>query len=552
MYTIIGINCRYSHSCLALFYVRNELEKHITDCKVDIVQLTINDPYYDTLLRITQSDSDALFFSVYIWNSIYVERLLHDIKQVLPEIPIVLGGPQATNFKDKFKNCTVVEGEVEGVNSDFYNDLQKGILAPYYGSGPTVLFQSPYRQNDFKRYLKNRNIYYESSRGCPFYCSYCLSSVKHGVFHKSIKDVRNELSLILKWQPKLIKFVDRTFNDNLERALQIWQFLAKHGGNTKFHFEIAPDRFSEKMFNFLETIESDLFQFEIGIQSVNSKTLNAVNRKMDIVSAVQNIERLISFNTIHVHVDLILGLPHDNLDSFQASFNTVFYMRPHYMQMGLLKVLPGTEISKKSQDYGMVSCKQPTYEVLKNKWLDHKTLGQLHDFGECVESFYNNRYFRSLWSYIYHKNEDPFAFFWRLLHICKKYNFFQFSSTQKILNSMLVELSRKRSDKTLLLELLRYDWLRCGHRFLPESLEKVPLNQTRSELRLILPQTLKGVYNHQGRNEFLKRGTFIKMSTASLIAVGLEGHQGDDGYVCFLPEQTDGVYKHSKVMFISC
>lgn len=548
-YLVIGVNCRFTHSCLALFYVRNELERHVPGCQVDLVEFTINDTYYDTLLRVSQSGADGLFFSVYIWNSDFIDRLVRDLIRILPGTPIILGGPQASSLEGLPDDCTVVDGEIEGVNKSFYQDLVNRSLSPVYRSAPGALFHSPYRQTDFSKHLKNKHIYYESSRGCPFFCAYCLSSIKRGVFHKNIKEVKEELGKILETKPKLIKFVDRTFNDNPERALQIWQFLVENGGETRFHFEIAPDRFTEKMFQFLETVPADLFQFEIGIQSTHPETLIAVNRHMDVQAAARNVERLVRLDTIHIHADLILGLPFENRDSFEASFNSVYYMRPHYIQMGLLKVLPGTEIRRKAGEYGLVYCEQPTYNILGNNWMDHQALAGLHDFGECVEAFYNNRYFRTLWDYLFRRNEDPFAFFSRLLEICRKYNFFVYSPTQKLLTAMLVELAKTRSDRDILLELLRYDWLRCGHRFLPESLGKDTLSEVRLMLASKLPQNMKGFYSHRNRNDFFKSSVFLNMSAPALKSAGLESEL-DEAYVCFLSEQTSGVHKHCKVLLL--
>ncbi len=248
-YQLIALNCRFTHSCLALFYVRNELERHL-DCRVDIRQFTINDPYYDTLLRISNSEADALFFSVYIWNGMYIKRLVYDLKRIRPELPIILGGPQAPYLSNLPACCTVVHGEIEGVDASFYQDLEQGTLRPEYKSAPGNPFVSPYRSEDFTGLLQNRQIYYESSRGCPFFCSYCLSSVTHSVQHKDIDTVKQELENILAVEPLIIKFVDRTFNSNPQRTLAIWRYLSALPYSTKFHFEIAPDRFTEEMFQF--------------------------------------------------------------------------------------------------------------------------------------------------------------------------------------------------------------------------------------------------------------------------------------------------------------
>jgi len=546
---LIGLNCRYSHSCLALFYVRHALEKHFPAARIVLHQLTINDPYYDTLLKISASGADALFFSVYIWNAQYISRLVDDLARIDPEKQIILGGPQVPYIEDRPDSCTVIEGEMEGVPDKFYRDLAQGNLKEQYQAEFGNAFPYPYRDKDFTTVLPNRLVYYESSRGCPFRCSYCLSAVGLKVGHKDLATVRKELGHLLAKSPKIIKFVDRTFNDNPDRALEIWRFLATHPGESRFHFEIAPDRFTEEMFGLLETLGPDRFQFEIGIQSTNPATLDAVNRRMDVDVASQNIQRLVSLDNIHLHVDLILGLPFETEDSFKNSFNRVFSMAPHYIQMGLLKVLPDTPIRLQMEEFGLVFCSQPPYEVLANRWLDHRDLSRLYRLGECVEAFYNNRYFRTLWRYILQKREEPFRFFAGLLMVCREKAFFDLSHTQELLTRILYTLAGQRTDRELMIDLLRYDWLGCGHRFLPPFLEETPLAEIRKVMRDVLPPSIDGVYDQRGRSEFLKRGVFLKLSPDALEFLGFKGIRGER-VVCFLPEQTGGVIRHSRVILL--
>jgi len=548
-FQLVGLNCRYSHSCLALFYVRHALENNVSGAEVTIAQLTINDPYYDTLLRISAGEADALFFSVYIWNARYVSRLVHDLAAVNPGRPLILGGPQAPFIGELPPCCTVVAGEIEGVAGQFYRDLELGRLQQLYRAEPGRPFPFPYRDGDFTTLLRNRQVYYESSRGCPFRCSYCLSSVSLKVGRKDVEAVRQELAQILAHEPRIIKFVDRTFNDNPDRALEIWRFLAAQPGSTRFHFEIAPDRFTGEMFDFLATVAPDRFQFEIGVQSTNPETLAAVNRRMEVETAAVNIGRLVRLDGIHLHVDLILGLPFETGESFRASFNRVFALAPHYIQMGLLKVLPETPIRQNVQEYGLVFCRQPPYEILATRWLDHPSLIRLHLLGECVEAFYNNRYFRAIWEYLNRRGEEPYSFFTSLLAVCEQHRFFDLSPTQELLARMLCTLAEQRPDKALLTDLLRYDWLRCGHRFLPPFLEETPLTELRGVLRRSLPPSLEGLYDAKGRSEFLKRGVFVELSAAAVAQTGL-GQGERSAIVCFLPEQTAGVLKHSQVVLL--
>ncbi|MDH3348083.1 MAG: DUF4080 domain-containing protein [Desulfobulbaceae bacterium] len=548
-YLLISVNCRYSHSCLALYYLRNELEQYLPNSLAEPIQFSLNESYYDTLLTISNHPAKALFFSVYIWNSGYISRLITDLATLQPERPIVLGGPQAPFLSNPPPLCTIVTGEIEGINSSFYQDLATGKLKQLYQANRASSFTFPYHDEDFSKSLQNRYIYYESSRGCPFSCSYCLSSTTKGVTHKDLKTVKKELSHLLATQPKLIKFVDRTFNDNPQRAVEIWQFLAKNSSNTKFHFEIAPDRFTSAMEDFLTSVDLDLFQFEIGIQSTNPDTLAAINRSMDVEAATQTVKTLSALDTIHIHADLILGLPHEDKETFRRSFNQVFNMRPHYLQMGLLKILPTTKISTQTKEFGLIHCSEPPYEILATNWMDHQTLSSLHQFGECVESFYNNRFFRSLWNYLINIEEEPFSFFSSLQTICEANNFFSLATTQKLMLEMLCKMAGNRPDQDLLIEILCYDWLRCGHRFLPDCLAQFSLTETRAELRRLLPQILDNYYDHTNRNEFIKNNNFIKLSTATLREIKLyTGNQS--GYVCIFPQKTNGVMKHHKSVLL--
>ncbi len=540
---LISVNCRYSHSCLAQFYLRNALEQHLPGVPVKLSQLTINDPYYASLQRITATPARAVFFSVYIWNHHRISRLLADLARLMPQLPLVIGGPQAPTLERLPAGVVLVIGEVEGLDSRFYEDLENGCLQPQYRGGQQHTFPSPYRLEDFSGLLRNRQLYYESSRGCPFFCSYCLSSVSRGIRHKPLPLVRQELRQLIAAEPMIIKLVDRTFNDDPERAVAIWQFLKEEAGSVRFHFEIAPDRFTEPMFALLSTIDCDQFQFEIGIQSCNAATLEAVNRGMDLVQAEENIRRLLAFDTIHLHLDLILGLPFETRESFRDSFNRVFRFAPHYIQLGLLKVLPGTEMAERAGEFGLVFCSEPPYEVLANRWLSPGELHDLYELCECVESFYNNRFFRSLWQYLLESGEEPFAFFTDLLLLCRRESFFQLAHTHKLMNRLLVELAGKRTDSRLLLELLCFDWLRCGHRTLPPELATTSQTELRGRLRLELPQNLAGVFDYQSRVEFLKQAGFGEFSSDTMAILGLGT---DDALVAFLPEQTGGVMKFNR------
>jgi hypothetical protein len=553
-YKLIAFNGRFVHSCPALFYVRAALEHNLPDCRPEIMQYTINDPYYPTLRRIASGEPAALFFSVYIWNSIYIQRLIGDLAKLLPTPPFILGGPQAGALvqdlePDIARHCTIVQGEIEGVAQSFYRDLSGNRLQRQYDCSRAATFKSPYRPGDFAGPLANRNIYYESSRGCPFTCTYCLSAAGKGVRHLPTTQVHQEIMEILRFKPKVIRFVDRTFNDLPERALDIWRFLLEQPGETLFHFEMAPDRFTGEMFKFLEQVGPGRFQFEVGVQSTNPQTLEAINRKCDPAMLARNIQKLVALDTIHIHLDLILGLPHEDRQTYIQSFKDVFRLGPHYIQMGLLKVLPDTPINKSIDEFGLVVCERPPYEILANRWLSAGELEELFWFGECVEAFFNNRFFRSFWEYLRKTNEDIFAFFQTLLSHCRIKGFFDLSSTQELMSSLLVEVIQGRPDKNLLRELLIFDWLRSGHRFLPPHLEQEPIARYKKMLWKQMGQDYAGLYDYRSRDEFFKQGVFFSFSGEFLREIGLTD-DGKTAYVCFQAERENSVFRRNSFLLI--
>ncbi len=555
---LVAINARYTHSSLALFYVRHQLEKFLPDAGIEIYQFSINEPYYEMVLDLTADNPDAIFISSAIWNSSIVERMIVDIKNCLPQCQVVVGGPQVEVVADKCSNyCTAIVGEIEGINPEFYDDLITNRLQKTYkGNFKAVLkdgLPAVYRRADFPVYLENRHVYYESSRGCPFSCTYCLSSAENGVYHKDLQQVKDELTLILSHKPKVLRFIDRTYNDNWRRGLEIWEFLMDHDVDTLFHFEIAPDFFTEEMFSFLETVPSGRFQFEIGIQSTYEKTLDAICRKIDPTRVHEIVSRLAGFDNIHLHVDLILGLPFETRETFLRSFEEVFAMNPHYIQMGLLKMLPDTKIRKEAVSYGYIYSKVAPYSVFANKWLDHGELSKLYWFCECVEKFLNNRFFTSLWKYFRAEKEPIAQVFLGLLEVGQQEKIFEYAPTQEFLSKIIIKWAANRKDHCLIRDLVRYDWLRCGHRQLPECLEladqEESFKDTRNRLYEVLPEEKKGVYDIRSRNRFFKKCTFWCPDSAVLSVVS-DGSLFDISVLCVFSERVENLQRYNKIMFL--
>lgn len=558
MIRLVALNSRYIHSCLALFCIRNTIQLHLPDCEIDILQATINDNYHETLLKITAGSPYAVFLSANIWNSVRIEQLVRDIRQSLPDSVLVVGGPQAGEIRKSVPEnvCTAVIGEIEAVGDGFFSDLDGNRMkSQYQGSFLRQNIREldyPFRDEDFSRHLKNRHIYYESSRGCPHSCTYCLSSTEKGLFHKPIDQVEKELTTMLCYSPKVVRFVDRTFNDVPERALAIWKFLHRQESDTLFHFEIAPERFSEEMFCFLEKVKSGRFQFEIGIQSTGEETLRAIRRQIDPARVREIIRRLAAFGTIHLHVDLILGLPFETAESFNRSFADVFDMGAHYIQMGLLKILPDTPMQKSAQQYGYRYSSSPPYSVFANRWLSHEEMSDMYWFCECVEKFHNNRYFVSLWSYLRRTGEDISTFFHELLAVGKRRQLFERAPTQEFLAELLVEHCADRRDSNVIREMLRYDWLRCGFRKLPDCLAFDSAEEdsaaTRDLLFRQLPDNLERVYDSRTRNTFFKRSTFLRISRDGCRGLDLDPEQADGIRIAVTSEREKSLYGHNKAV----
>jgi len=555
---LVAINARYTYSSLALFYVRQQLEKQLPDCTIELYQFSINESYYDMVIELTKDRPEAVFISSAIWNCAIVEKLIPDIACCLPQCQIVVGGPQAEVVRENCGQfCTTIVGEIEGIDPQFYSDLAaKSLQKVYRGNFKAVLQQGlpqVYREDDFSLHLENRHIYYESSRGCPFSCSYCLSAAEKGVFHKPLSQVKEELSLILAHKPKVVRFIDRTYNDNWQRGLAIWQFLMEQDVDTLFHFEIAPDFFNEEMFEFLQTVPPGRFQFEIGIQSTFGRTLEAINRRINPKRVHEIVSRLADMANIYLHVDLILGLPFETRETFLNSFAEVFAMNPHYIQMGLLKMLPDTPISREADKYDYSFSVAPPYSVFSNRWLSHEELADLYWFCECVEKFLNNRFFVTLWQYLRNREEAIADIFLNILEIGQEQKLFEFAATQEFLCGILVKWASSRDDFTFIKDILRYDWLRSGHRQFPQCIdflsEEESFLETRDMLYNKLPEEITGVYDIRSRNRFFKKTIFWSPDNTDLLSLFVE-KTGENGVLCFLPERGDDLFRYNKVLAV--
>ena len=427
---LVGINAKYIHSnpaiySLAAYAGEFEDKNGISMCNhIHIAEYTINQQIEDIEADIYKRMPDMLAISCYIWNFVMVQELIEDIHQVRPDLPIWLGGPEVSfhpeQLMQKFPflaGIMIGEGEqtfVELVQKYVAEEQDNGvseenvkrelsdmtnIAGLYLPSGYTAereclaLDAIPFLYSDLTDF-ENRIIYYESSRGCPFRCKYCLSSIDKKLRFRSLDLVKKELQFFLDNKVPQVKFIDRTFNVKHEYALAIWTYINENdNGVTNFHFEISADLLTDEEIILLNSMRKGLVQLEIGVQSTNSDTIQAINRNMDLCKLKNAVEKVNAAGNIHQHLDLIAGLPYEDYMSFHDSFNDVYAMHPEQLQLGFLKVLKGSAMEAQADEYGIGYRKKPPYEVLYTKWLSYNDIIRLKRVEEMVELFYNSGQF---------------------------------------------------------------------------------------------------------------------------------------------------------------
>ena len=424
---LTAVNAKYIHTCPAVYSLYAYAKAVCQPLpQIGIAEYTINDRYGDILAGIMGAGADVIAFSTYIWNIEIIQRLIRDIRKIKgKEIQIWAGGPEASYAAEAFLKNTgadlvmLGEGEVtfsllaeRTLDCSFLEDIPAGFgdirgiayvqqlagepsrVVQTGFSAPVDLNALPFLYEDLSA-LAHRILYYESSRGCPFSCAYCLSGKEHGVRYRDLQLVLKELQFFLDKKVPQVKFVDRTFNADPVRALAIWQYLASHdNGITNFHFEIEADRMTKEELDFLTRLRPGLVQMEIGVQSANPLTLKSVHRNTLLDAVEHTMAVLTPAQNINLHLDLIAGLPWEDLKSFRNSFQRVYAMRPHQLQLGFLKLLPGTELYERREEYGLVCSDAAPYEVLKTRWISFEELTLLHRISDRVEEFVNSQGFR--------------------------------------------------------------------------------------------------------------------------------------------------------------
>lgn len=432
---LAGISAKFIHSCLAV-HLLSKYAREQYGISSQTAEFTINQPEDLILSELYRAAPDLLGFSCYIWNYERIRRLIRSIKKVLPDTLIFVGGPEVSFDTPKVLMETeadfVLSGEGEEPFSRLCMALENGTSLAEVPSltwregeqiqvnpmaKPLDLGKLPFVYEDFSQF-ENRIIYYEAQRGCPFNCQYCLSSVDKGVRFQPLDKVKTELKRFLDAKIPQVKFVDRTFNTNAKFAMDIWRFLAENdNGVTNFHFEMESDLFTEEQLEFLSTVRPGLFQFEIGVQSANSETLKAVDRRTDFDKLTKVVNWLKKGQNIHLHLDLIAGLPFEDYESFGHSFDVVYKLKPDQLQLGFLKLLKGSGLRRDAEKYGIVCRDEAPYEVLCTRELPFSDLLRLKEIEEQVELYYNSGRFRAALQYLVPLAESPFRFFEKLANL---------------------------------------------------------------------------------------------------------------------------------------
>ena len=431
---LTAINAKYIHSNLAVYCLRAYAKPYKEE--IEIAEYTINQQIDDILRDLYKKKPDVLCFSCYIWNLNYVEELIREVKKIFPELPIWVGGPEVTyDAKDVLARLPELTGVTFGEGEETFLELMEyyhgqreslsDILGIAYRDEHGVIVQNEWRKTidlstvpfvyqDMEDF-KNKIIYYETSRGCPFSCSYCLSSVDKCLRFRDLELVKKELKFFIDEEVPQVKFVDRTFNCKHSHAMEIWRFLMEHDkGITNFHFEVAADLLNEEELQLISQMRPGLIQLEIGVQSTNEQTIKEIRRTMKFSEVAKIVERINQGGNVHQHLDLIAGLPYEDLETFQRSFDDVYRLYPEQLQLGFLKVLKGSYMEEQKNAYGLVYRSRPPYEVLRTNWLSYEDVLTLKLVEEMVETYYNSGQFSYTLKMLEKEFASPFQLFLEL------------------------------------------------------------------------------------------------------------------------------------------
>ena len=487
---LIAVNAKYIHSNPAVYSLRAYAQAALGDqpeVGIEIAEYTINQNTENILADIYRHRPDIAAFSCYIWNWNTIQELLPELPKLLPDTKLWLGGPEVSFHAEKIlAQYTQLTGIMVGEGEETFTQLVRfyhapkgqlqdipGLVLPQGRTQPrelTDMSKLPFLYEDLGKF-QNRIIYYESQRGCPFKCAYCLSAIDKSVRLRDIETVKKELQYFLDHKVSQVKFIDRTFNCNAAHALTIWRYLLENdNGVTNFHFEIAADLMTEDELEVLKQMRPGLIQLEKGVQSTNEQTLHAINRYMSLEHLRQVVDKIHSFHNIHQHLDLIAGLPYEDYDSFVTSFNDVYAMRPQQLQLGFLKVLKGSPIEEKAEEYGIVYNSRPPYEVLYSRWIPYDDVLRLKGIEEMVELYYNSCQFTHTLPVLEKEFSSPFALYEALSQYYEEKGYYINTPARAYRYQVLLEFAQQKAParSELYAQLLTFDM------YLRENLKSRP------------------------------------------------------------------------------
>lgn len=496
MKVLLGaVNAKYIHSNLAVYCLKAYAEKYgDTSDEISIGEYTINQQLDEILRDIYKRKPDMLCLSCYIWNLTYVEEICREIKKVMPQIIIWIGGPEVSYDGVKvLERLPEVDGVMKGEGEQTFCDLlhfyqdktvdglqnMKGIV---YREQTGQIVENEWRKTmdlskvpfvyENMELFEHKIIYYETSRGCPFSCSYCLSSIDKCLRFRDLELVKKELQFFIDHKVPQVKFVDRTFNCKHDHAMTVWRYIKEHdNGITNFHFEVAADVLKDDEIELISDMRPGLIQLEIGVQSTNIDTITEIHRKMDFKKVVDIVTRINAGHNIHQHLDLIAGLPYEDLESFKQSFQDVYEVRPEQLQLGFLKVLKGSYMEKQKENYGLVYKDTPPYEVLYTKWLPYEDVLVLKKVEEMVEVYYNSSQFSNTLRLLEKEFDTAFALYDTLARFYEEKGYDKVSHSRIARFEILYEFIQTiTAEENLVLykELLTYDL------YLRENVKKRP------------------------------------------------------------------------------
>ena len=476
---LVAINAKYIHSNPAVYSLRAYAGEYGE--QISLAEYTINQSIDVMLKGIFRRKPEVLCISCYIWNISIARELAEEVHRVLPDTKIWLGGPEVSyDAKQVLERNPQITGVMMGEGEETFLELVRhyadgapgiseirgiawrgrdGLIRDNGFRGPVDLDTVPFIYQDLSGF-ENRILYYESSRGCPFSCSYCLSSIDRKLRFRSMELVKRELQFFLDHKVPQVKFVDRTFNCSHQRALEIWRYLTEHdNGVTNFHFEIAADLLNEEELELIASMRPGMIQLEIGVQSTNPEVIREIRRKMDFDRVARVVRRLSENHNVHLHLDLIAGLPLEDFTSFGRSFDQVYALRPQQLQLGFLKVLKGAYMYEKAADYGCVYRQKEPYEVLFTRWISFEEILRLKQTEEMVEVYYNSGQFARTLEEAEKYFSSPFAFYDSLGAFCDRMGYLEISHTRvrryEILEGFLENALKERQDREDILETVR-------------------------------------------------------------------------------------------------